>query len=97
MVARLHLIDREEGTMAETSVKASEQRDKLDDLLKRVGREPASDWGFTSEGEKLLWLVGKMADVFKVRAQLVFADAKQRVSARKDNRQGPRQAVSPKS
>jgi hypothetical protein len=48
---------------------AADDRKQLETLLKRVAKEPAADWDFTSEGQKTVWLLGRLADIFKAQAQ----------------------------
>jgi hypothetical protein len=48
---------------------ASESRKQLETLLARVAKEPASDWDFTSERQKTVWLIGRLAEIFAAQAQ----------------------------
>jgi hypothetical protein len=68
-------------------------REKLDDLLMRIGREPASEWGFKTEREKMFWVLGKMVEVFTTRAQTALDNAEKRLKARKALRQDARRAA----
>lgn len=79
--------------MIEADTKMSGARQTLEDLLKRVGREPASEWGFKTEREKMVWVLGKMVEVFTTRAQTALDNAEKRMKARKALRRDAKQAV----
>lgn len=59
-----------------------DDREQLEELLNRVFRDPASRWGFTSEREKIVWVLGKLARGLTARAgaSLREARSKQRES-----------------
>ncbi len=79
--------------MIENETKVSAPRERLEDLLKRIGREPASEWGFKTEREKMVWVLGKMIEVFTTRAQTALDNAEKRMKARKAVRQNAKQAA----
>lgn len=66
---------------------------KLEDLLKRIGREPAGEWGFKTEREKIIGVLGKMVEVFTTRAQTALDNAEKRLKARKALRQDAKRAA----
>ena len=80
--------------MIEADTKVSGARETLEALLKRIGREPASEWGFKTEREKMVWVLGKMVEVFTTRAQTALDNAEKRMKARKALRRDAKQAVS---
>lgn len=79
--------------MVEDESKLIGPREKLEDLLKRIGREPASEWGFKTERQKMVWVLGKMVEVFTTRAQTALDNAEKRMKARKALRQNAKQAA----
>jgi hypothetical protein len=83
--------------MSENEAGTSERREKLEDLLKRIGREPASEWGFKTEGEKMLWVFGKMAEGLKTRAETAFENAKKKINEKKKVRQAAKHAPEAKA
>ncbi len=73
--------------MGETGASAAgESRKNLEDLLKRIGQEPANDWGFRTEPEKVLWVLGRIANGYKVRVETVFKNVKKGVVAKRQLR-----------
>ncbi len=73
--------------MVANETTTSGHREKLEDLLERIGREPASEWGFKTEREKMVWVLGKMVEVFTTRAETALDNAKKRMQGRKLRRQ----------